>query len=61
MARQVCQSDTVAALFDVRRAYFFAEVKRNTFVELPDNVHSDQRASCVGKQGAWYLRQGEMS
>ena len=42
-------SDTVAAVFDVRRAYFHAEVKRNTFVELPDNGPADQRASCVGK------------
>ena len=44
-----CQSETVAAVFDVRRAYFHAEVKRNTFVELPDRVPADQRASRVGK------------
>ena len=49
VARQVCQSDTVAAVFDVRRAYFYADVKRNTFVALPDNVPADQRASRVGK------------
>ena len=49
VARQVCQSDTVAAVFDVRRAYLYAEVKRNTFVELLDNVPADQRASRVGK------------
>ena len=57
VARQVCQSDTVAAVFDVRRAYFHAEVKRNTFVELPDKVPADQRAHARWKaaQGtAWY-------
>ena len=51
VALQVCQSDTVAAVFDVRRAYFYDEVKRNTFVELQDNGPADQRASCVGMQG----------
>ena len=41
-------------VFDVRRAYFYAEVKRNTFVELPDNGPAYQRALCVGMQGtAW--------
>ena len=38
------RGDTVAALFDVRRAYFYAEVRRNTFVELQGNVPADQRA-----------------
>ena len=30
--------DTVVAVFDVRRAYVYAEEKRDTFVELPDNA-----------------------
>ena len=30
--------DTVVAVFDVRRAYFYAEEKRDTFVELPDYI-----------------------
>ena len=41
--------DTVVAVFDVRLAYFYAEEKRDTFVELPDNVPAEFRASHVGK------------
>ena len=43
------QSDTVAAVSDVRRADFDAEEKRDTFVESPDYVPADVRASHVGK------------
>ena len=35
-ARRADQLDTVASVFDVRRAYFCAEDKRDTFVELSD-------------------------
>ena len=34
---------------DVRRAYFYAEEKRDTFVELPDNVPAKFRATHIGK------------
>ena len=49
VARQVCQCDTVAALFDVRRPYFFAEVKRNTFVALPGQ--RARRPACLASWG----------
>ena len=44
-ARLVGQCDTVAAVFDVRRAYLYAEEKRSTFVEAPDYLCADLRAS----------------
>ena len=37
-ARQAESEDIVVAVFDVRRAYFYVEEKRNTFVELSDYV-----------------------
>ena len=39
----------VVAVFDVRRAYFYAEEKRDTFVELPDYVPAGFPATYVGK------------
>ena len=36
-------------MFDVRRAYFQAEEKRDTFVDLPDYVPAEFRAMHVGK------------
>ena len=36
-------------MFDVRRAYFYAEEKRDTFVELPDYVPAEFRTPHVGK------------
>ena len=48
-ARLVAQCDTVAAVFDVRRAYLYAEEKRSTFVEAPDYLCADLRASQEGK------------
>ena len=41
--------DIVVAVFDVRRAYFHAEDKRDTFVELPDYVPAEFRATLVRK------------
>ena len=41
--------DIVVAVFDVRRAYFYAEEKRDTFVELPDYVLVEFWATHVGK------------
>ena len=41
--------DLVVAVFDVRRAYFYAEEKRDTFVELPDHVAAEFRTTHVGK------------
>ena len=43
------REDVVVAVFDVRRAYFYAEEKRDTFVELSDYVPAAFRASHVGK------------
>ena len=39
----------VIAVFDIRRAYFCAKEKRDTFVELPDCVPAGFRATHVGK------------
>ena len=36
-------------MFDVRRAYFYDEEKRDTFVELPDDVPVEFRTTHVGK------------
>ena len=46
-ARRAESEDIVVAVFDVRRAYFYAEEKRDTFVEcrIPDN------ACCEAAQG----------
>ena len=41
--------DIVVAVFDVQRAYFYAEEKRDTFVELPDYVPAEFQATHVGK------------
>ena len=48
-ARLTESEDIVVAVFDVRRAYFYAEEKRDTFVELPDCVSAEFRARHVGK------------
>ena len=48
-ARRAESEDVVVAVFDVRRAYFYAEEKRDTFVELPDYVPAEFRTTHVGK------------
>ena len=48
-ARWAEREDVVVAVFDVRRAYFYAEEKRDTFVELPDYMPAEFRATHVGK------------
>ena len=48
-ARLAESEDIVVAVFDVQRAYFYAEEKRDTFVELPDYVPAEFRATHVGK------------
>ena len=47
--RRAQSEDIVVAVFDVRRAYLFAEEKRDTFVELPDYVPAEFRTTHVGK------------
>ena len=44
--------DVDVAVFDVRQAYFCAEEKRGTFVELPDFVPAEFRATHVEKSCA---------
>ena len=48
-ARRAESEDIVVAVFDVRRAYFYAEEKRDTFVELPDYVRAEFRTTHAGK------------
>ena len=48
-ARRAESEDIVVAVFDVRRAYFYAEEKRDTFVELPDYTAAGFRTTHVGK------------
>ena len=48
-ARRAESEDIVVAVFDVRRAYFYAEEKRDTFVELPHYVPAEFRTTHVGK------------
>ena len=48
-ARLAKSEDVVVAVFDVWRAYFYAEEKRDTFVELPDYVPADFWTTHVGK------------
>ena len=48
-ARRAESEDIVVAVFDVRRAYFYAEEERDTFVELPDYVLAEFWATHVGK------------
>ena len=48
-ARRAESEDIVVAVFDVRRAYFYAEEKRDSFVELPDYVFARFRTTHVGK------------
>ena len=48
-ARRAESEDIVVAVFDVRRAFFYAEEKRDTFVELPDYVLAEIRTTHVGK------------
>ena len=47
--RRAESEDIVVAVFDVRRAYFYAEEKRDIFVELPDSVPAEFRTKHVGK------------
>ena len=47
--RRAESEDIVVAVFDVRRAYFYAEEKRDTFVELTDCVPAEFRTTHVGK------------
>ena len=48
-ARWAEHEDVLVAVFDVRGAYFYAEEKRDTFVELPDCMPAEFRATHVGK------------
>ena len=48
-ARRAESENIVVAVFDVRRAYFYAEEKRDTFVELPDYVPAEFRTKHDGK------------
>ena len=48
-ARRNEGEDVVVAVFGVRRAYSYAEEKRDMFVELPDSVPAEFRSSHVGK------------
>ena len=48
-ARLAESEDIVVAVFDVRRAYFYAAEKRDTFVQLPDYVPADFWTTHVGK------------
>ena len=49
-ARRAESEDIVEAVFDVRRAYFYAEEKRETpFVELPDYMLAEFWTTHVGK------------
>ena len=41
--------DTVVTVYDVRRAYFYADEDRITYVELPDFVSGEVRATHVGR------------
>ena len=47
-ARRAESEDIVVAVFDVWRAYSYAEEKRDTFVELPDCVPAEFRTTHVG-------------
>ena len=48
-ARLAKSEDIVVVVFDVRRVYFHAEEKRDTFVELQEYVPAEFRATHVGK------------
>ena len=48
-ARWAERQDVLVAVFGVRRAYFYVEEKRDIFVELPDYVPAEIRATHVGK------------
>ena len=48
-AQRAESEDIVVAVFDVWRAYFYAEEKRDTFVELPDYVPAELRTTHDGK------------
>ena len=48
-ARLAESEDIVVAVFDVRRAYFCAEGKRDTFVDLSDYVPAEFQTMHVGK------------
>ena len=47
-ARRAETEYIVVAVFDVRRAYFYAEEKRDIFVQLPDYVPAEFRTAHVG-------------
>ena len=48
-ARWAGRGDTVVTVFNGRQAYFLSEEKRDTFVDLPDYVPAEFRASHVRK------------
>ena len=48
--------DIVLAVFDVRRAHFYAEEEKDTFVELPDYVPADFRTTRVGEAAQGVVR-----
>ena len=48
-ARRPEGEDIVVAVLDVRRAYFHAEEKKDTFVELLDYVPAEFRTTHVGQ------------
>ena len=63
-ARRAESEDIVIAVFDVWRAYFYAEEKRDTFVELLDYEPAEFQTTHVGKlrtEPAQLQRRGEMS
>ena len=47
-ARLAESEDIVVAVFDVRRAYFYTEEKRDIFVEMPDYVPAEFQATHAG-------------
>ena len=55
-ARWAERGDSVVAVFDVRRVYFYAEGNRDTFVELPDYM---PRTFAPG--GSWRTRDWTMN
>ena len=48
-ARWAEHEGVVVAVFDVRRAYSYAQEQRDTFVELPHHMPAEFRATHVGK------------
>ena len=48
-ARRSESDNIVVAVFEVLRAYFYAEERRDTFVELPDCAPAEFQTTNVGK------------